>query len=88
VVVLVVIFVLTAYAGTNREPSPPPARSGGLSAGACVNVASGPITSVVPCSGPHQLRIVSRVDEMTACPEAAERRRLGTDGLIDCVVSE
>jgi hypothetical protein len=83
-VVLGGIFVVSAYAGSrSSDPTPTtvPATSGN-----CVNVASGPVTTVVSCDGPHDLRIVTRVSETQACPDGTERRRLGTDGLLDCVV--
>jgi len=82
VVVLALIFVVTAYASDDREPSEVPPR---VQAGACINVSSGPTTTVVPCSGPHELRIVRRVRDGAACPPGTEKRRLGSDGLLDCV---
>lgn len=82
VLVLGLIFVATAYAGDDDPvvEGPAPVR-----AGACVDVATGPTTTVVPCDGPHDLRIVRRVREGQPCPAGTERRRLGTDGLLDCV---
>lgn len=86
VVVFSVIFVLTAYAGGKASDAPGDAPQAAV-IGSCVDVESGPVTSVVPCDGPHELRIVDRVDESTACPPGSERRRLGDDGLLDCVVA-
>jgi hypothetical protein len=83
-VVLGAIFVFSAYAGS-RDSAPAPT-SVPATSGNCVDVASGPVTTVVSCDGPHDLRIVTRVGETQACPEGTERRRLGTDGLLDCVV--
>lgn len=83
VVVFGLIFVVTAYATSDRSEDPAPP----VGAGTCVDVAPGPSTTVVPCSGPHELRIVVRVDEATACPPGTERRRLGVDGLLDCVAA-
>jgi hypothetical protein len=40
---------------------------------------------VVSCSGPHDVKLITRVDEQTGCPSGTERRRLSTDGLLDCV---
>ncbi len=82
VLVLTVIFVATAYAGDDPAPSDAPAT---VRAGACVDVSSGPTTTVVPCTGPHELRIVRRVRDGLPCPVGTETRRLGTDGLLDCV---
>lgn len=87
-VVFGVIFVMTAYAGG------PASRSGSTTVparvvaepGACVDVDPGPVTTIVACSGPHDLQVVTRVDETAACPSGTERRRLAPDGLLDCVV--
>lgn len=84
VVVLGLIFVVTAYAASDKTVDVP-ARA---VAGSCVNVASGPVTTVVPCSGPHELRIVQRVPEGADCPTDTEKRRLGSDGYLDCVRSD
>ena len=82
VVVLGTIFVATAYAGGgDDDPAESPAAGR-----RCVDVAPGPTTTVVDCAGPHELEIVVRVDELTQCPEGTERRRLATDGLLDCVI--
>ena len=86
VVVLVGIFVVTAYAaGGNRSSDEPVTTSTAPTAGTCLTVAAGPIATPVPCSGPHDVRVVVRVDEMTSCPSGTERRRLFHDGLLDCV---
>lgn len=85
VLVLGLIFVATAYAGDD-DPAPADRRSA-APAGSCVDVASGPTTTVVPCDGPHELRIVRRVREGQPCPAGTETRRLATDGLLDCVTS-
>jgi hypothetical protein len=81
--VLAVIFVITAYAGTGAEEPPPTTQP--LAAGVCVDVAAGPVTTVVDCDGPHDLRVVTRITEVQTCPAGTETRRLGTDGLLDCV---
>ncbi len=79
--VLVLIFVATAYASKDA----PVVVSKKAEPGACLDVSSGPTTTIVACSGPHELRIIRRVEPATDCPERTERRRLGTDGLFDCV---
>lgn len=83
VVVFGLIFVVSAYARA-QDPSPTP--SGRAAAGSCVDVRPGPATTIVDCSGPHDLQIVKRVVEPAACPTRSEPRRLGVDGLVDCVV--
>jgi len=82
VVVFGLIFIGTAYAthdtgGTDTKRP--------VEIGSCVDVATGPTTTIVSCNGPHDLQIIARVDSATACPPDTERRRLGTDGLFDCV---
>jgi len=83
-VVLGLIFVGTAYATSDKTgEAPVPA----VRAGSCVDVVSGPTTTVVDCGGPHELRIVERVPDGGQCPAGTETRRLGTDGFLDCVRS-
>lgn len=84
VVVLGLIFVVTAYASSDDDPAEPPSQ---VRAGACVDVSSGPTTTVVSCDGPHELRIVRRVQDGEPCPAGTEKRRLGSDGFLDCVDS-
>ena len=86
VVVLGLIVVVTAYAGSDGDDDGP-ARPA-VEAGSCLDILSGPTTTVVPCDGPHDVRVVRRVGEATPCPADTERRRLGTDGLLDCVVTD
>ena len=74
-------IVATAYAGGGDDPA-----TTGTDEPRCVDVAPGPTTTVVECDGPHELEIVVRVDELTQCPEGTQRRRLATDGLLDCVI--
>ncbi len=83
VVVFGLLFVVSAYA---RAKDPEPVHTGRATAGSCIDVRPGPATTVVPCSGDHDLRIVRRVVEVAACPARTEPRRLGVDRLIDCVV--
>lgn len=84
VLIFGLIFVVTAYAtssGSGGDPAP----SVRSSVGSCVDVAAGPTTTVVPCDGPHDLRIVERVPDGGQCPEGSEKRRLAVDGYLDCV---
>lgn len=82
-VVFGLIFVVSAYA---RAKDPTPITTGRATAGSCIDVRPGPATTVVACSGDHDLQIVRRVVEPDACPARTEPRRLGVDRLIDCVV--
>lgn len=88
--VFAAIFVFTAYA-TVKHPSGSPARTRSpatVSDGSCLRIRTGPTppaTAVVGCEEPHDGRLMARVAEGTACPPGSERRRLATDGLLDCV---
>jgi hypothetical protein len=86
VVLLVVfglIFVLTAYAGTD-DPTPDPGPQ--VEAGTCLDLRPGPVTTIVSCEGAHDLEVVDRVRTASACPAGSEARRLGDDAVIDCVL--
>lgn len=84
------IFVFTAYATAGRSSrAPVTPRQPTVSAGACLRVRSGPTppaTVEVSCARPHDVKVVSRVEERIQCPADTERRRLSTDGLLDCVI--
>lgn len=82
-VVFAAIFVFSAYATADRSISP--GRSN-VSAGTCLDTSAGTSTTVVPCSGPHDLQVLDRVSSPGDCPEESEARRLGRDTLFDCVV--
>lgn len=82
-VVFGLIFVLTAYAGTeDATPDPGPQ----VEAGSCLDLRPGPVTTIVSCEGAHDLEVVERVRSASACPAGSEARRLGDDAIIDCVV--
>lgn len=84
VLILGLIFVGTAYAtsgGASNDPAPSPRAA----IGNCVDVAAGPTTTIVPCDGPHDLRIVERIADGGDCPDGSEKRRLAVDGYLDCV---
>jgi hypothetical protein len=90
-VVFGAIFVFTAYATAGKKAQTPatPRVPATVALGSCLNVRTGPMppaTTVVPCSGAHDVKLVTRVDERTPCPPGTQRRRLATDGLLDCVV--
>ena len=84
VVVFAVIFVLSAYAGGGSS-DPAPTVGPVLVEGACIDVASGPVATVVACDGPHEFRIEARVADATACPSGTEPRYLDPDGTVDCL---
>lgn len=84
VFVLVGIVIATAYADRDRDrdrPAPTPTAE----IGSCIDVETGPSTTVVDCDGPHEFRIVERVAGPHDCPRGTEARRLGTDGRFDCL---
>jgi hypothetical protein len=82
--VLGLIFVVSAYA--NHEPDTTPAARV-PTVGECIDVTSGPSTTIVGCDGPHEFEIVARVDDVGSCPAGTEPRRLGRDGRFDCLRS-
>lgn len=84
VVIFAVIFVVTAYATSSKQDEEPT----GSQVGSCVDVAVGPSTTVVPCDGPHELRIVSRIPDGGRCPTGTEKRRLAVDGYLECVQAD
>jgi hypothetical protein len=83
VVVLGIIFVATAYAGGGSGDAPTATTA--VAEGTCIDLAAGPVTTPVDCAGPHDLRIVARVDAPESCPVGTEARRFAADGLVDCV---
>lgn len=85
ILVFGLIFVVSAYATAEDEPMPARPTS---EVGSCVDVETGPVTTVVPCDGPHELRIVGRIADGGRCPEGTEKRRLATDGYLECVQME
>ena len=88
--VFAAIFIFTAYATADRQPVAPAGTRSSVTvaAGSCLRIRTGPTppaTSVVACDGPHDGRLVARVTEAAQCPPGSERRRLATDGLLDCL---
>jgi hypothetical protein len=88
--VLALIFVLSAYAGggpaSDRDGATTPTTTPPIVAGSCLDIAPGPIVTQVPCSGPFDVRVVDRVAPGAPCPDGSEPRRLSSDGQTDCVV--
>lgn len=84
-VVLAVIFVLSAYAGSGGSGEAPASTPAQAQPGDCLDLEPGPSTTIVPCDGPHELEVVTRVVDPLDCPVGTEGRRLGTDGRFECV---
>lgn len=84
-VVFGLIFVVSAYAGSDDGTEAPAPSSAAANVGRCIDVEAGPSTTVVPCDGPHELEIVTRSVQPEDCPAGTEARRLATDGRFDCV---
>lgn len=85
-VLLLGIFVVTAYAGGGADDGGsegPVGRSAQV--GECLDIPTGTATTIVPCSGPHDYAVVARVATVDECPEGTEARRLGTDASFDCL---
>lgn len=80
------IFVLSAYAQGPGEDVPASTVGAPAEIGSCLDVRAGPTTSIVPCSGPHDLQVVDRVASIDGCPSGSEARRLSEDGRFECVV--
>lgn len=82
VAVFAAIFVVTAYAA---KDDPAPQAPATAQKGSCIDVYPGPSTTIVECSGPHELVVVQRVASGEPCPAGTEVRRFGVDDLVDCV---
>lgn len=67
-VVLVAIFVFTAFAG-DESPSGPRSL-----VGQCIDSATGAGIDAVPCEGPNDGEVVLVVDRATSCPNATQPR--------------
>jgi hypothetical protein len=72
--VFAVIFIFTAYATSGDGGGPPPTTGAGAErVGTCVEVAPGPVTSVVPCERPNDGQVVAEVDADEPCPSDLDR---------------
>lgn len=82
--VLVIIFVVTAYATAGRHDSPTTAPR--VVVGTCVRITS---ETLVPsgCGEPGALRLVKQVALTGACPQGSEARYLPPKDHIDCVTA-
>lgn len=66
-VLLLGIFVFTAFAASGGDDAPrPTVAPGDLGAGACV--LTGRVLSVTPCTGPHDATVVTIVTTFRGCP--------------------
>lgn len=85
VVVFVLIFVVSAYAGGHDEAPVPPEPTAEV--GDCIDVETGTDTIVVPCTGAHDFEIVASAARPADCPPGSEGRRFARDGHFDCIVA-
>lgn len=86
VVVLGLIFVVSAYAGGGTDDPEPPKRAGAdLVPGSCIDTGPGTAVEPVSCSGPHEYVVVDLVATADACPPGTEARRFSNAGAWDCV---
>jgi len=82
--VLLLIFVVTAYAtGGRGQPSPTTIQTARV--GSCVRVEPGPVAVGVDCGATGALRVVKRVDPLQGCPPGTELRRFQPDPVADCL---
>jgi hypothetical protein len=71
IVVLAIIFVITAFAAAHKS-SDPSSPLVGLQTGACVQLGEGHAIRAVSCSSPHDGAITSQVAYDTVCPQGSE----------------
>lgn len=86
-VLLLGIFVVSAYAGDGADDDAPEVDRR-VAVGECLNVPSGTSTTIVACDGPHEFQVVARVANVDECPPGTEARRLGTDPRFDCLTTD
>ena len=73
-VVLVAIFVFTAFAGADKDDDGP----SGL-VGRCVTSGSSSAVVAVPCQGPNEGKVVLIVDQASLCPRGSTSRAIEGD---------
>jgi hypothetical protein len=89
VAVLMAIFIFTAYAGSGRSTSTtlgPGQVSDRL--GSCINVARGPVTTVLPCDQPNDGQIVAEVGVGDVCPQGTLPLRLPAEHVTVCLARD
>jgi molecular chaperone DnaJ len=82
IVVLLAIFVFTAYAVTGNPATTPPGGSGG---GGCVTVAEGPTVQSASCGTKGARAVVAQVGLTQACPDQSERLQPATGSIAYCL---
>jgi hypothetical protein len=81
IVVLLAIFVFTAYAVTGNPATTQPGSGGG----GCVTVADGPTVQSASCGTPGARAVVAQVGLTQACPDQSERLQPATGPIAYCL---
>jgi DnaJ-domain-containing protein 1 len=81
IVVLLAIFVFTAYAVTGNPATTRP----GIRVGGCVTVADGPTVQSASCGTPGARVVVAQVGITQPCPEGSERLQPATGTIAYCL---
>jgi hypothetical protein len=81
IIVLLVIFVFTAYAVTGNPATTQP----GAGTGGCVTVAEGPTVVPASCGTPGARQVVTQVGITQACPDQTERLQPATGSIAYCL---
>jgi hypothetical protein len=82
IVVLLAIFVFTAYAVTRNPATTQPGGNGG---GGCVTIADGPTVQSASCGTPGARAVVAQVGLTQACPDQSERLQPATGPIAYCL---
>jgi hypothetical protein len=83
IVVLLGIFVFTAYAVTGNPATTQP--GGGTGVGGCVTVADGPTVQSAACGTPGARAVVAQVGITDPCPDGSERLQPATGSIAYCL---
>jgi len=81
VVVLMAIFVFTAYAVTGNPATTQP----GTGVGGCVTVAEGPTVRPAACGSAGARAVVAQVGVTQPCPDQSERLQPATGSIAYCL---
>ncbi len=86
-VLLVGIFVFTAYANTRggSGPTTVPGPDIGVDAGACVRILPGPQLLAVPCDGLNDGRVIGAYEPGGSCPATTLREVALANGITVCL---
>ncbi|HEY2813824.1 MAG TPA: J domain-containing protein [Acidimicrobiales bacterium] len=83
IVVLLAIFVFTAYAVTGNPATDQPGGGGGSSA--CVTIGDGPTVQPASCGTPGARAVVAQVGVTQGCPLDSERLQPATGSVAYCL---